>query len=486
MGGFVLAELGGVQFGAASDGVLAGFYSGQPLLANCFAGFRVRQSASTTGGQTVLVPLVDGSEAGTVFTPTAGHQYTLRVRLYCAEMLRLPQVYYCMVDGVVQQFGGAGAVSAPMQLVFEVLDEGASSNTPVMVLYDTAASGAPVPVTPGTCQFALVNSTNLMGSIGWVQVSRPGSAWVTDCLANGTQVSRLIGSAGQGVDCEIVYGSAAGTSGKVTFFAGRVPAAGERVTVSYRTQQRAVARIADAQSVASEAAAGVRVSVPGVSRWLGKVTQPVARSSADCESAAQAVLAMATSRSAALAGSYATLNPAQDIWPGDVLSITSADSTCALLVRTVALVDEHARPELITYKIGFANDWATEWADGLGLKLSAAIASDAFLPLNAASGPAQVLGNLLQCTVVSMTNSVLQVSAGCVAPSGGGFEVRRRDWDFGVVVDAPDLVLRSPVESFAIPRSAQVERFYIRMYDASTPPLYSRWSAALFVNAPVS
>ena len=196
--------------------------------------------------------------------------------------------------------------------------------------------------------------------------------------------------------------------------------------------------------------------------------------------------AMATSRSAALAGSYLTLNPPEDIWPGDVLSITSAGSTHLLLVRSVAATDEHARPELVTYKIGFANDWAAEWADGLGLKLSATIASDAFLPATAASGPAQVLSNLPQCDVLSMTDSVLQVSAGCTAPSGGGFEVRRRDGNFGVGVDTTDLVLRSPVELFAIPRSAQVERFYIRMYDASSPPLYSRWSAALFVNAPVS
>lgn len=486
MSGFVLAELGGVQFGTASDGTLGGFYGGQPLLENCFAGFRVRQSTSASGGQTVLVPLVNGSEAGTVFTPTLGHPYTLRLRLYCPEMLRLHQVYYCMVDGVVQQFGGGSAVSATMRLVFEVLDEGVSSNTPVTVLYDTAANGTPLVATPGSCEFALANSINLIGSIASVEVTRPGSAWVESTLASGAQVSRLIGLAGQGVDCEIVYGSAAGTSGKVVFFAGRVPAAGERLTVSYRTEQRAVARLADTSSVAREAVAGVGGNVPGVSRWFGKVTQPVARSSADCESAAQAVLAMGTSRSAALAGSYVTVNPAQDIWPGDVLSITSGGVAHQLLVRSVTMMDEHARPELISYKLSFANDWATEWADGLGLKLSATIASDAFLPATAASAPAQVLNSLPQCTVLSLTSNTLQVSAGCAAPSGGGFEVRRRDWNFGAGVDTPDLVLRSPVENFGIPRAAQVERFYLRMYDASTPPLYSRWSSALFVNAPVN
>jgi hypothetical protein len=41
---------------------------------------------------------------------------------------------------------------------------------------------------------------------------------------------------------------------------------------------------------------------------------------------------------------------------------------------------------------------------------------------------------------------------------GGGFEVRLKDWEFGVGVDAADLVLRSPVRSFSIPIAAQLER----------------------------
>lgn len=484
MGGFVLAELGGVQFGASADGMLAGFYAGQTLLPECFAGFRVRQTTSTTGGVTVVVPVVNGAEVGTVFVPVAGHSYTLRLRLYCPEMLRLPQVYYCMVDGVVQQFGGGGAISAPMQIVFELVDEGASSNTPATVLYDTASTGAPVSTTPGTCVFAAVNSASLYGSVRSVEVTRAGSVWIVSTLPNGSQQTRLIGIAGQGVDCEVGYGAQAGAPGKVTFFAGRVPVVGERVTVSYRTQQRAIARIADAASVAAEAATG-NVAVAGVSRWLGKVTAPVARSSADCERAAMAVLAMATARSAALTGSYTMANPQQDVWPGDVLSMTSRGVTTSLLVRRVTAVDGHAWPELVRYKIDFANDWAAECAGGPGLKLSEAIAADAHLPATAASGPMEILPNLPGVAVLTLTNSALQVSAGCAAPTGGGFEVRRRDWNFGIGVDTPDLVLRSPVESFSIPRAAQIERFFIRMYDGSTPPLYSRWSTALFVNAPV-
>ena len=486
MGGFVLSELGGVQFGAASDGILSGFYEGDSMLGNCFAGFRVRQSTSATGGATVLVPLVAGAETGTVFTPVSGHKYTLRLRLYCPEMLRVPQVYYCMVEGAVQEFGNGQAAIAGMQIVFEVLDEGVSSNTPATVLYDTAATGAPVADAPATCGYSVVNSMNLFGSIGSVEVTRPGTLWVSSTLPNGTQETRLVGSAGQGVDCEAVYGTEAGSPGKVSFFTGRIPTVGERVTVSYRVSQRAVARLADTSSISAEEAAGAGVIVPGVARWLGKVSEPVARCSADCENAAAAILAMASMRSAALAGSYTTLNPTQDIWPADILAITTAGSTVSLMVRSVTITDAHSVPELTRYKITFANDWATEWSDGLGLRLSETIASDAYLPVTATGGAASVLPNLNALTLLDLTSGALQVDAGCAAPSGGGFEVRRRDWNFGLGVDTPDLVLRSPVPSFALPRSAQIERFYIRMYDGSTPPLYSRWSSALFVNAPLS
>lgn len=481
MGGSVVVQLSGVLLGAASDGMLAGMYQGLMVLADCFAGFRVRQSVSGTGGVTVIVPVVNGVEVGTVFTPIAGHAYTLRLRLHCVEMQRVMQRYYCMVDGVVQGFGNAGGVAAPMDVVFELVDEGTASNTPATVLYDSAAASGSLSSTPATCAFAVVNSTQLFGSVASVSVLRPGSMWVVSTLPTGVVQTRLIGVAGQGVDCTVNYGSASGSRGKVTFLAGRVPVVGEHVTVRYRGERRSIARLADGGSVASEAVNGG----PGTCRWLGRVTLPVARSSVDCESAAQAVLAFATSRTAAVAGSYAMVNPAQDIWPGDVLAITSAGVTSSLLVRSVVVKDGGAVPEVRRYEVKFANDWATEWAAGIGLKLSEEVAVNAYLPQTASSSPGQVLANLQQLTVTSLTGTALQVDAGMPPPAGGGFEVRLRDWWFGVGVDGADLVLRSPVRSFSIPRAAQLERYYVRMYDASTPPLYSRFSSAVFVNAPV-
>jgi hypothetical protein len=460
LGGSLVIEAGSLQLTGASAGVVCGLYSGATQSANCLVGYNVRQS----GGATVVAPFVNGVEVGTVFTMLSGHTYTLRIRLHCVEMQRVLQAYYAMVNGAVESFGG-GVVSAPMSVVFELQDVGAASNTPATVLYDGAVASS-----PASCSFVAVNSVQLFGSMGYCRVTQTGSAWVVSTLPSGTKVTRLIGVAGEGVDCKI------SAAGKVTFFAGRVPVAGEIVTVLYRTQQRAVARLEDAASVAAEAAGGV----PGTAQWLGKVLKPAARSSMDCESAAQAVLSFSASRAAAVSGKYEALNPA-DVWPGDVLALMSSGRTTSVIVRRVEILDEMTRPEGLKYQIAFANDWA----EGLGLTLSEAIAADALLPQTALTAPGNVLANLRQLQVVSATGSALQVDAGTAPPAGGGFEVRRRDWDFGPGVDQ-DLVLRSPVRSFSIPREAQVEHYYVRMYDGSTPPLYSRFSSAVFTVLPVS
>jgi hypothetical protein len=460
MGGTLVIEAGSLQLGGASAGVVCGLYSGAIESANCFVGYNVRQS----GGNTVAVPLVNGAEVGTVFTMVEGHTYTLRIRLHCVEMQRIMQAYYAMVDGVVRSFGG-GLVTAPMNVVFELQDLGLASNTPATMLYDGSVTSS-----SASCSFVAVNSVQLIGSMGYCRVTQTGSAWVVSTLPSGSKMTRLIGVAGEGVDCKL------SSAGKLTFFAGRVPVAGEFVTVTYRVQQRAVTRMENAASVTAEAAGGI----PGTARWLGRVLKPEARSSVDCENAALAVLSFATSRAAAAAGTYVAVNPA-DVWPGDVLAISSAGQTMSVVVRRVEIADGMACPEVLTYRMAFANDWA----EGLGLTLSETVAANALLPQTALQSPANVLANLQQLQVVSATGTALQVDAGTAPPAGGGFEVRRRDGDFGPGVDQ-DLVLRSPVRSFSIPREGQVEHYYVRMYDASTPPMYSRFSSAVFTDLPVS
>lgn len=459
MGGALVLEMGAVKLEPGSDGVLCGLYNGGIGRANYFAGYNVRQS----NGSMVLVPLVNGVETGMVYTVQEGHRYVLRMRVHSVEVQRVRQIYYAMSGGALKSFGG-GVVPSSVDLVFDLQDMGASSNTPATVLYDGTVANA-----AGSCTFAPLNSIQLIGSVGYCRATQTGSAWVTKITTSGTKTTQLMGVAGEGVDCM------ASASGKITFLAGRVPLSGELVTVHYRTSQRSIVRLEDAASVAMEALGGVA----GTARWLGKVVQPPARSTADCESAAEALLSVATDATGGVSGSY-TAEQSAEIWPGDVLSVTQGGGTTNSIVKGVTIQDGLAAPEIVTYHVTFAG----EWAAGLGLKTSETIAADAVLPQTAQTGPGMFLDNLQQVALVSASGSALQIDAGVAPPTGGGFEVRRRDGGFGVGVDQ-DLVLRSPVRAFSIPREAQVEQYYVRMYDGSMPPVYSRFSSAVFTDIPV-
>ena len=480
LGGTIVVELGSVALAAGSVGVLAGLYSGATMLTNCLAGFNIRQSS----GQTIAVPLVNGAEVGTSFSILAGHLYTLRIHLHSPEMLRVKQAFYALDDSssgaAVQQFGG-GTVDAPLSLVFEARDLGLSSNTPVTILYDGA-----ITTSPAQANVVAINSPGLVGSLGSFQVTETGSCWIRSTSSTGTQWTRLAGKSTDGVDCSVTSSA----TGKVTFFNGRVPVPGETVAVSYRGRQRAVARVDDPASLAAEAAGGA----VGTARWLGHIVQPPARSQEDCENAATAILSFAANRAAAVSGSYLAVNPpGTDIWPGDVLVLTANGATVNAIVRRVVVSEQGASPEALTYRIAFANDWA----EGLGITVSETIAKDALLPeaaINLTTGatpslPVHVLANLQQMTIAGPSSSSLTVDAGLAPPTGGGFEVRRRDGGFGIgtaSTSSGDLVLRSPTRGFSIPLATYPETFFVRMYDASVPPLYSRFSAAIVSQLPLS
>jgi hypothetical protein len=50
----------------------------------------------------------------------------------------------------------------------------------------------------------------------------------------------------------------------------------------------------------------------------------------------------------------------------------------------------------------------------------------------------------------------------------------------------PTLVLRGSQPNLTFSRLSASDRFYIRMFDGSTPPNYSEFSTALFINLPLS
>jgi hypothetical protein len=109
------------------------------------------------------------------------------------------------------------------------------------------------------------------------------------------------------------------------------------------------------------------------------------------------------------------------------------------------------------------------------------VPADAWLPAPVAP---TVLANLTGLAVTTLNGSIVSISANGTPPTGGGFEIRRRDFAFMPGED-PGLVVRATLPNMTFSRETANDRFYIRMYDGSTPPNYSEFSTALFINLPL-
>src|SRR6185312_11200756 len=124
---------------------------------------------------------------------------------------------------------------------------------------------------------------------------------------------------------------------------------------------------------------------PSVAAWIGTVTNPPARSSADCRNAALAIEQAAAGVSALWSGTYKSTRAsfASDVWPGDALALNapSANLDAQVVVRTVKLTYSASYPDLIEYAIQFANDWA----DDLAIRASETVPADTCLPAQVSS-----------------------------------------------------------------------------------------------------
>lgn len=452
MGGTLMLEVGGVTLATGAAGYIGCFYNGSVTLANLFAGFSITEQS----GNMMITPIVQGSVAGISQTLTAGAEYTLCIRIHSQEAERALSTYSTLGDSGVNTYGGQ-LIASPADLTFEIQPVVNGVVGAVVVLYDGSVTNS-----PAVCTLTAVNSTNLFGAIGSILLRNQGPVWVRSTPPGGGIHSRRNGLVSEGAECEVT------ATPQLRFYTGYTPAVNELIQVSYRTEKRAVAREAATTS-------------DPTSIWAGSVTQPAARSSLDCNNAALALLNASTSRSAALHGSIRILSPqlSSDLWPGDLLALVSAPQNlnADVVTRTVELTFHPSIPELIEYRAEFANDWAEQ----LAVHCEERVPADTWVPITAGIA---TLANLTKVSITGITNTQINVSANQTPPSGGGIEVRRRDWSFSPNADST-LVLRTPVANFTIPRQAQAEHFYLRMYDASTPPVYSQFSTAIFTNLPI-
>jgi hypothetical protein len=463
MGGTLLLEAVGVSLSPGSTGILAAFYIGVDNQTACTAGFQATAQQGT--GAVTLQPMVQGTPAGTSYAVNPANQYTLRVRVHCAENQRELAIYRSFGDSGAIAYGGQwNTVPGKLQMEIQEFVNGVAGMP--MTLYDGSLASL-----PGSCVVMAASSINLIGTMRAMHLTNLGSGWVVSTPSGGGPYTRRVGTTAEAGECHL------DRTGKVVFYTGFAPQVGEQIAVSYRTVGRAVGRSVNAASQQALAQAGS----PAVATWIGSVTEPPARSSADCRNAALVIEQAAAGVSALWSGSYKGTRSsfATDVWPGDALLLNAPSTSlnAQVVVRTVKVSYSASYPDLVEYAIAFANDWA----DDLAIKTSATVPADAWLPAPVAP---TVLANLTGLAVTTLNGSIVSISANGTPPTGGGFEIRRRDFAFMPGED-PGLVVRATLPNMTFSRETANDRFYIRMYDGSTPPNYSEFSTALFINLPL-
>jgi hypothetical protein len=462
MGGTLLLEAVGMTLAGGSGGIVAGLFDGSIDSSSCAVGFKV---AVQSGAENVtLQPLIQGVAAGIAIGVNPLSQYTLRIRVHSPECYRSLAIYRAASDGGVVTAGGQWNQS-PGKLQFEVQEFVNGVGGMPVTLYDGAVTNL-----PGECTIVAVSSLNLVGSIRALHLTSLGSGWVVSTPPGGGAYARRMGTPVEAGECQL------DRAGKLQFESGSIPVAGEQIAVSYRTVGRAAGRAVNTENQQALTQAGL----PTLSAWAGSVTDPPARCSADCRNAALVTAQTAAAESGVLQGNYkgTCREFVGDLWPGDslLLDAPSASLDSKVIIREVKVSYSPSIPDVVDYGINFAN----ELAQDLAIKRSSTVPADAWLPVLIAP---TVLPNVTGLTVTALTAGTVSINTGLTPPDGGGFEVRRRDFAFVAGNDA-GLVTRSSMPNITFARESANDRFFVRMYDGATPPNYSEFSTALFINLP--
>ncbi|HWY20884.1 MAG TPA: hypothetical protein VNX26_06650 [Candidatus Acidoferrum sp.] len=473
LGGALELQHGDVSFTAASHGILGGLYTGAISATGCLAGFQITPS----GAASTIQALINGLPTGPVMTTITGHRYFFTTYLYSMEVYRSGETYHSSLHPAGSGWGGA-ALAADVRFVLEVQDidpnNPATMVAPAMVLFDGVLTGA-----PGFCGYTLVNAVTMQCSVAYTYVAHISLAEVRTALPSASYVTQLVGPLAEGAACEITG------SPSLDFFPAYVPALNELIVASYRGRGRAVAQIQNGSSVAllhNGPDDGTRGSVR-----VAKT--PRARTDVDCENAALAILDDATGT--AWSGVYETWSDflpgtAGDIFPGDAIAVNvpSRGAVFTAIVRDVAIEIADPTDDRAFYTIGFANDLVAP----LGIEYEASARAISLQDMPPLLQTIQVGGyyqtNLTEAQITAVTSTTVQVDAGMAPPSGYGIEVRAHDYGWGQANDR-NLLGRFSTQTFNLPRLARTQNYFLRLYDSSSPPKYSRYSAALHIDYPL-
>jgi hypothetical protein len=216
---------------------------------------------------------------------------------------------------------------------------------------------------------------------------------------------------------------------------------------------------------------------------------PGARTDVDCENAALAILDDTVG--VAWSGSYETWSDflpgaAGDIFPGDaiVVNVPSRGAAFTAIVREIEIQIADPADDRGFYTIGFANDLAAPLAIEYGTSATVIALQDMPPLLRTTQVGAYYQADLTEAQITAVTSTTVQVDAGVTPGSGFGIEVRENDYGWGQANDR-NLLGRFSTQTFNLARLAETQDYFLRLYDGSSPPKYSRYSAALHVDYPL-
>ena len=354
-----------------------------------------------------------------------------------------------------------------------------AANPATLVAPATVLSDGVITNAPGFCTYALVNAASLHCSIAYTYATHISLAEIRTALPSSSYVTQLVESLSNGGECEIA------SSTSLDFYPQYVPALNTLIVASYRGTGRAVAEVANSAGIASLQ----NGADDGVRGMVKTMKTPSARTQADCENAALAILDDAGGL--AWSGTYETWSDflpgaAGDIFPGDGLAVNvpSQDAAFSAIVRRVSIEFVDPADDRGKYTIDFANDLATPLALQEESSATTVPLQDMPVRLSTTQVGAYYLANLTDAQITAVTSTTVEVDAGIAPGSGFGIEVRIHDFSWGVSNDR-NLLGRFSTQTFSLPRLARTQNYFLRLYDSSSPPRYSRYAAALHVDYPL-
>src|SRR5207237_2678340 len=84
-----------------------------------------------------------------------------------------------------------------------------------------------------------------------------------------------------------------------------------------------------------------------------------------------------------------------------------------------------------------------------------------------------LIADLPAAEITNASSTTVDIDSGTAPSAGGGIEVRRSDRNWGLADDR-DLVGRFTTQTFTVTRLTRSVDFFLRQYDNSSPPKYSR------------